>query len=65
MKNEDDFISDSDALRTVTASLMLAVHRLIDAESPSNQLVGRALADTNSLFKHLNKSNKPKTNKHE
>lgn len=60
MKNEDDFISDSDALRTVAASLMLAVHRLIDAEAPSNQLVGRALADTNSLFKHLNKSTKTK-----
>lgn len=65
MKNEDDFISDSDALRTVAASLMIAVHRLIDVEAPSNQLVGRALADTNSLFKHLNKSNKPKNNKHE
>lgn len=59
MKNEDDFISDGDALRTITASLMLAVHRLIDDETPSNQLVGRALADTNALFKHLNKSTKP------
>jgi len=59
MKSEDDFISDSDALRTITASLMLAVHRVLDEETPSNQLVGLALADTNSLFKHLNKSNKP------
>jgi hypothetical protein len=59
MKSEDDFISDGDALRTITASLMLTVHRLIDDESPSNQLVGRALADTNALFKHLNKPTKP------
>ena len=55
MEDEDDFISDRDALRTVAATLLFAVHRLLDSETPPNQLMGRVMADTNCLFKQKTK----------
>ncbi len=59
-EDEDNIISDRDALRTVAATLLFAVHRLLDSETPPNQLMGRVMADTNCLFKQPNKPTKPK-----
>lgn len=59
-EDEDNFISDRDALRTVAATLLFAVHRLLDSESPPNQLMGKVMADTNCLFKSTTKPIKSK-----
>jgi hypothetical protein len=53
-EDEDNFISDREALRTVAATLLFAVHRLLDPESSPNQLMGRVMSDTNCLFKQTN-----------